>query len=247
MTERRTGGRRRCPAASSRFLKDQIPGSYFSVSPSFSLLHSSFLAVALVLTPASGLTQETANLSSPSVGQQPAVRQQPGEPPEQTAGRGRRRVSPPQPQQRQGLDYFVGTWRYSWTGRESPISPGPRIGSVTFSRAGERLEMQAETRLEDGADIAFKESGTLSWDEAGRILSFRESLHGGTQLRGAGDWSSPLSIRYESEPARAGNHTVRVRRTYSILAPHSFSLAEELSIDGGPFVRLGSGVYTKSP
>src|SRR3954462_12758302 len=43
------------------------------------------------------------------------------------------RTSPPQPQQKQGAEYFVGSWTYSWTGRESEITAGPRSGTVTFT------------------------------------------------------------------------------------------------------------------
>src|SRR5215470_5028389 len=56
------------------------------------------------------------------------------------------RPSPPQPQQRQGLDYFVGSWKFSWVGRESVMTPGPRTGTLTFTRGSNpnTLEMQVE-------------------------------------------------------------------------------------------------------
>ena len=43
-----------------------------------------------------------------------AVAQDP--PPQPPAGRGQR-VSPPQPQQQQTDEYFVGTWTFTWIGR----------------------------------------------------------------------------------------------------------------------------------
>ena len=61
-----------------------------------------------------------------------------------------------------------------------------------------------------------------------------------------GDWSSPISIRFESEPIRVDNQTLKLRRTYGIVSASSFTVAEELSIDGKPFARLGGGVFTKS-
>ena len=55
-----------------------------------------------------------------------------------------------------------------------------------------------------------------------------------------------LAIRYESQPAPAGKQSVRIRRIYSILSAQSFSIAEEISIDGGPFQRLGNGLFQKN-
>jgi hypothetical protein len=172
---------------------------------------------------------------------------------QEPAGRGRGRGTPPQPQQKQGVEYLIGTWTFTWTGRESPVSAGPRTGKTTFTldpRAhdlgGPRiLQIRTEGTVEDGK-AAFQESGTAEWDEAKKTLTFKETLANGTTLSGVGDWSSPLAIRYESQPAQAGGQSVRVRRTYSILSAQSFSVAEEISIDGGPFQRLGNGLYQKN-
>ena len=167
---------------------------------------------------------------------------------QEPAGRGRGRGSPPQPQQKQGVDYFVGTWSFNWTGRESPVTAGPREGTTTFGRqaTGSTLDIRSEGKIAD-TNGTFKESGTAEWDDARKAFAFKETLANGTVLVGNGDWSSPLSIRYESQPAQAGKQSVRIRRTYLILSAQSFSIAEEISIDGGPFQRLGNGLYTKQP
>jgi hypothetical protein len=166
---------------------------------------------------------------------------------QEPAGRGRGRGSPPQPQQKQGVEYFTGSWAFTWTGRESPITAGPREGTTTFVRRGTTnvLDIRTEGRSESSG--AFKETGTAEWDDARKTWTFQEALAGGTTLIGTGDWSSPLSIRYESEPTQVGNQKIRVRRTYAILSAQSFSVAEEMSVDGGPFQRLGNGLYTKQP
>jgi hypothetical protein len=52
-------------------------------------------------------------------------------------------------------------------------------------------------------------------------------------------------LRYESQPARVGQQSVRLRRNYQILSATSFSVGEEISIDGGPFQRLGNGAFSK--
>ena len=163
-------------------------------------------------------------------------------------GPGRGRPTPPQPQQKQGVEYFVGTWDFTWTGRESAITAGPRTGSVSFTRRGtsNTLDVRSEGKVEDGG-AAFKESGSAEWNEAEKTLAMNETLANGTQLAGTGNWSSPLAIRYESQPTSVGKQTLKVRRTYQIISAVSFTVAEELSIDGGPFQRLGNGAYSKKP
>jgi hypothetical protein len=142
---------------------------------------------------------------------------------------------------------LAGSWGFAWTGRESPVTAGPRKGTTVFTigAAGNVLEIKTTGTVEDSS-TAFTESGTASWDAAKKTLTFKEALANGTTLTGTGDWSSPLAIRYESQPAQAGGQTVRIRRTYSILSAQSFSVAEEISIDGGPFQRLGNGLYQRN-
>ncbi len=173
-----------------------------------------------------------------------------GQAPQRGAGGPQRgllgRPSPPQPQQKQGVDYFVGSWSYSWTGRESDITAGPRTGSVTFAVAAAnpmQLTIAAEGTAEGSG--AFKETGTFTWDEAKKSAVIRERLAGGVDVVGTGDWTSPIAIRYESEPIRVKGQTLKLKRLYSIHSVASFSVTEELSTNGGPFVRLGNGTYSK--
>jgi hypothetical protein len=182
--------------------------------------------------------------AEPPAGQGPARGQSPPTGGVVATGPGRGRPTPPQPQQKQGPEYLVGTWDFTWTGRESPVTTGPRAGTVTFtSKSPTVLEVRAEGKDESGA--AFKETGTAEWNDAQKTLRFKERVANNVELTGVGNWSSPLAIRYESEPARAGKQTVRIRRTYSILSATSFTVAEELSIDGGPYQRLGNGAYSR--
>ena len=108
------------------------------------------------------------------------------------------RPSPPQPQQQQGLDYFAGSWSFTWTGRESAITSGPRSGNVTFTKnaAGDRLEMKAEGTIEGAG--AFQETGSLTWDAAGKILTVRERLAAGVEIQGPGNWASPIAVHFLS-------------------------------------------------
>ena len=59
------------------------------------------------------------------------------------------------------------------------------------------------------------------------------------------DWTSPIGIRFDTEPIRIQMQTLRLRRSYQILSAASFSVTEELSTNGGPFVRLGTGFYER--
>jgi hypothetical protein len=157
-----------------------------------------------------------------------------------------RRGPPQQPQQRQSAEYFVGSWHFEWTGRESAVSAGPRTGTVTFTRKDDSNALDMRTEGQTDAGTAYKESGIAEWNDAQKTLTFREQLSNGVELLSPGNWSSPLSIRSESQPVRAGSQTIRVRRTYMIISAQSFTLAEELSIDGGPFQRLGNATFSKS-
>lgn len=154
--------------------------------------------------------------------------------------------SPPQPQQQQGLEYFEGTWNFSWVGRESPITAGPRTGTANFTRIGQSnfMSLQVEGKVDGGG--AFKENGVVAWSPDKKLLVVHEKTATNAELLSLGDWSSPLSIRFDTEPLRVQGKTIKLRRSYSILSASSFSVKEELSTDDGPFVRLGVGNFTKS-
>lgn len=149
-----------------------------------------------------------------------------------------------QPQQKQSLDYFVGQWSFKYIGRESALWPAPREGVLTLTKSadGKSLAGVVEGKHDGGA---YKESWRVSFDEASKTLTFSERLASGATLTSRGDWSSPISIRFAVEPVKVKGSALQLRRTISIVAAHSFSVAEELSEDGGPFVRLGSAVFTK--
>jgi len=156
------------------------------------------------------------------------------------------RPSPPQPVQKQGVEYFDGTWNFTWTGRESAFTPGPRTGSVTFSRLGDTPFLEFRTRGTADGVGAYEESGVLGWQDKGKVVALHERLWSHVEMLSVGDWSSPISIRFESAPVRVKEQTMRLRRTYGIVSAGSFTVSEEISVDGGAFVRLGGGVFTKT-
>jgi len=155
------------------------------------------------------------------------------------------RPSPPQPLQKPGVDYLAGTWNFTWTGRESVVTPGPRTGTVMFARLGDTpsLEMSVVGKTDAGA--GYKEGGTLVWHATTRTLAMHETLASGVMMLSVGDWSSPIALRFESAPVRVKGEVVRLRRIYTIISATSFTVNEELSTNTGPFVRLGGGVFSK--
>jgi hypothetical protein len=170
---------------------------------------------------------------------------QPGNvPPAQPAGGILGRPSPPQPTQRQGVEYFAGTWSFKWNGRSSALSAGPLEGTATFTRRGETpvLDVRVEARVDDGG--RYLETGTMEWNDAQKMMTMRLQVDG-ANVAGNGDWTSPIALRFESAPVKVGTETVRLRRVYNIISATSFTVAEELSSNGGPYTRLGRGVYSR--
>ena len=187
------------------------------------------------------LKRVSADAGAAPAGQQPGAQ---GQAQGQGQGQQRQRVEVPQPQQKQSIDYFVGQWNYKYIGRESALWPAPRECVVTFTKRpdGRSVEGVSECKHEGGA---FKDSLVIVFDEAAKTLVYTEKLGSGATLASKGDWTSPISIRFAIDPVTAKGQKLQLRRTLSIVAAHSFTVAEELSEDGGPFVRLGSAVFSK--
>jgi hypothetical protein len=162
----------------------------------------------------------------------------------QGQGQQRQRVSVPQPQQKQSIDYFVGQWSYRYIGRESALWPAPRDCMVTFTKRadGKSVEGVSECKHEGGA---FKDNMVIVFDDATNLMTVTEKLGSGVALTSKADWTSPISIRFTIDPVTAKKQKLQLRRIISVVAAHSFTVAEELSEDGGPFVRLGSAVFSK--
>ena len=169
----------------------------------------------------------------PSAGQQPAPTQPPP---------ARREV--PQPQQKQSLNYFVGQWSFNWIGRESALGPAPREGVTTFTLRPDGKTLDAKT-IGKADNKAYTETAVITLDEATKMMTFSERLANGVQVESTADWRSPISIRFTVQPIKIKGETLVLRRIIAVVAAHSFTVTEELSEDGGPFVRLGSAIFTK--
>ncbi len=163
----------------------------------------------------------------------------------QQQARAQQRPVVEQPQQKQSIDYFVGTWSYKYVGRESAIAPAPREGTLTFTKNtdGKSVTGTGVGKHDAGA---YKESMNIVFDETTKMLTVSESNSAGVKLNSKGDWSSPISIRFNVDAVSVKGQKLQLRRTIAVVAAHSFTITDELAEDGGPFVRLGNGVYSKN-
>lgn len=207
-------------------------------------------AAVLVLAVAFASAAAAAQNLRPAPAQRPA--QRPPEPaptvdkPQETSTNLPGHPSPPQPTQEPALAYFLGSWTFEWVGRESPLTMGPRTGTVEFARLGETpfASMQTTGTVDGGGP--YTETGVVGWSDPGKILAVQERLATGIDMLSLGDWSSPLAIRFQTEPVQKDGHTLRLRRVYNIISGESFTVTEELSTDGGAFQRLGTGRFNKN-
>ncbi len=162
----------------------------------------------------------------------------------QQQARAQQRPVVEQPQQKQSIDYFTGTWSYKYVGRESAIAPAPRAGTLTFTKNADGKSVTGAGAGKHDAG-AYKESLAIVFDEAAKMLTVSETTAGGVKLTSRGDWSSPISIRFSFDAVTAKGQKLQLRRTIAVVAAHAFTITDELAEDGGPFVRLGNGVYSK--
>jgi hypothetical protein len=123
--------------------------------------------------------------------------------------------------------------------------PAPREGVATFTKRADGKSVEGVTEGKSDGNM-FKETSVISFDEPSKMLTFSEKLASGVVLNSKADWTSPIAIRFEIEPVKVKGQTLQLRRTINVVAAHTFTVVEELSEDGGPFVRLGSAVFTKA-
>ena len=136
----------------------------------------------------------------------------------------------------------MGSWKFTFSGRESPLTAGQRSGTVTYTLANDTLTMALKGMVEGGGP--YEESGTLTWDAEKKQLHLRERI-GGATLVSVGDWTSPIAINVESQPGAIKGQTVKLRRFYSILSATSFSIVEEVAVGTGAYARVGKGDFIR--
>jgi hypothetical protein len=157
----------------------------------------------------------------------------------------RMRADVVQHQVEQSAAYFAGRWKFDYIGGEfPPLSIGNRQGEVTFARAGASSFVSGVLKGESYG-TAFEERIFIGVDADTDTLVMAERHGDGTEILSVGNWKSPLAIVFQTSPVVTNGKTYQLRRTYSILSETAFNVAEEFSVDGGPFRRLGAGHFTK--
>jgi len=165
---------------------------------------------------------------------------------QQSQASGQQRSTVPQPQQKQSAQYFVGRWTFNWLARESPLGPsGPVEGAVTYDLAPDQKTLTSRTEAKSESGLAHG-SAQINFDDATKMLTVDEHLPNGIEIKSVGDWTSPISIRFKVDAIKTGGHTLGLRRTISVISAFSYKVTEELSTDGGPYERLGQGLFTKA-
>ena len=150
-----------------------------------------------------------------------------------------------QPRVEQRVDYFIGRWTFDYVGGEyPPLSPGNRTGTVTVSRVGTSNFLAGQV---DGEVMgkAYRESLSIGFDAETHMLVFLERRPDGVELVSLANWQSPLAIRFQTSPLRIGGRVYQIRRLISVLSETAFDVTEELSIDAGPYRRLGRARFMR--
>ena len=145
----------------------------------------------------------------------------------------------------QTAEYFVGRWKFEYTGGEfPPLSSGNQQGFITFARTGS-APFVSGTLQGESFGTRFEQRMTIGVDSEADTVLLTEKRADGTELLSLGNWRSPLAVVFVTSPIQASGRTYQLKRVFSILSESAFDVAEEFSVDGGPFRRLGAGHYTK--
>ena len=157
-----------------------------------------------------------------------------------------RRTEVAQPQVEQRISYFSGEWTFEYTGGEfPPLSIGTRSGTVRFSRVPHGPFVRAQVTGEVFGE-AYQEAWTIGFDEDSRTVLWQEELSTGRQLVSLGNWTSPIGITFLTAPIDADGRVYVLKRRMLVTSDTVFSVTDEFSVDGGPFMRLGNGSYIRA-
>jgi hypothetical protein len=100
----------------------------------------------------------------------------------------------------------------------------------------------------DGVAVALREAVSADDQQKRRRVTsqFGRAAAGGAAISGwLGNWTSPLAIVFQTAPVQSNGRSYQLRRVLSVLSESAFDLAEEFSVDGGAFRKLGTAHYTK--
>lgn len=150
-----------------------------------------------------------------------------------------------QPHVEQRADYFVGRWRFEYTGAEyPPVSTGSRSGTVAITSDSANF---ATGRADvDAGGRKYQETWKIGFDPETNMLVVAERRADGFEIVSLGNWRSPIGISFLTQPVKADGKTFQLRRFIAVRSDAAFDVTEEISVDGAPFKRLGTARYTKA-
>lgn len=152
-----------------------------------------------------------------------------------------------QPQVAQRIDYFAGAWTFEYIGAEyPPLSVGSRTGTATFTKDGASTFVTGRVDGEAGGK-AFQETVRIGLDPSTNMLVYAEKHADGIELASVVSWRSPIAMTFTTSPVTMNGRVFQLRRVIHVTSPTAFEVAEEFSVDGGPYRRLGNAHYTKTP
>ena len=149
-----------------------------------------------------------------------------------------------QPHVEQRAEYFVGKWNFEYLGAESPpISTGSRTGTAVFTSDGAHFvggKVDNDTGSRKYQDLI-----KVGFDPDTNMLVWVERRADGFELASLGNWRSPIAITFRTQPVLLNGKPYQLRRVLRMTSNVAFEVTEELSVDGGPFKRLGNAHYTR--
>ena len=157
-----------------------------------------------------------------------------------------RRADVLQPVVEQRAAYFAGRWTFEYLGAEMPpLSPGSRDGTATFTSTSPHSVTGEIAGDLDGRP--FSEEWRMTFDPDTSMMAVVERATGAPELLSVANWQTPLAIRFTTAPVVVRGQSYQRRRLLQVLSEVSFRVTDEISVDGGPFRRLGHATFEKAP
>ncbi len=144
--------------------------------------------------------------------------------------------------------YFPGTWSFEWRVPESPLGSAGTITGKEIYIAG-KDGAYASVIEATGPDGAYTVRSTITYDQAGRLLTRRDRDSRGFEIawRGpiGGDLGGFYNIHYESEPFTHKGHTIQLKMLMRLVSPLNFKVLAQIAVDGTEYTGFGNPWWQK--
>ena len=146
----------------------------------------------------------------------------------------------------QRLHYFVGNWYTEVETKPGPMGPG---GRTTITEHNEMLGdfFVIFHRDERDATGPVKEIGIMGYDPEQKVYTYEQFSDQGERVTATGTVSGDTWVLLwpATDAAKEGGKRLKGRFTLKEVSPTSYTSTEEISIDGGPWTKIGEGKATK--